>query len=158
MYRYLLSRTFHNKANRNAPRILWIMLNPSTADETNDDATIVRCIDFSRRWGYGGLDVVNLLAIRATRPADILAEPDPIGPDNNEVIERCFDKCTEAVAAWGASRPKYAAAAVESQIEFVCRRAPLYGVSLMCLGKTKAGHPGHPLYIKRKAVPIPWQV
>lgn len=158
MYRYLLSRTWSLGGSRNHNRLLWVMLNPSTADDHTNDATIRRCIDFSRRWGYGGLDVVNLLAIRATRPADILALPDPIGPDNNEAIERAIRSHRDVVAAWGASRPKYAAAAAESQINFVCKTAEAAGVQLVCLGKTKAGHPRHPLYVKQNTSLVKWRV
>jgi len=37
------------------------MLNPSTADETDDDRTIGRCVAFAQTWGAGGIVVCNLL-------------------------------------------------------------------------------------------------
>ena len=92
MYRYNLSRTWSR--HQSAPRLLWIMLNPSTADEDNDDATIRRCIDFSRRWGFSGLDVVNLLAIRTTKPSAIHAEPDPSSRRIREAIAGNVCRCT----------------------------------------------------------------
>ena len=63
-YRYSLYREW-----RYNPRlIVWMMLNPSTADALTNDPTLRRCIDFSRQWGYGGLIVVNLYAFRASKP------------------------------------------------------------------------------------------
>ncbi len=66
-YRYSLAREW----NSNAPRIGFVMLNPSTADATSNDPTIRRCINFARFWGYGAIEVVNLFAYRASHPAQL---------------------------------------------------------------------------------------
>src|SRR5687768_14824465 len=68
-YRYNLTRLWDARLIR----VCWVMLNPSTADQHEDDATIRRCIGFSRSWGAGALTVVNLFAFRATQPRDLWA-------------------------------------------------------------------------------------
>ena len=84
-YRYALSRVWA----ADKPYALFIGLNPSTADETLDDPTIRRCIDFAKRWGYGGLVMANLFAYRATNPSEMKAATDPVGVANDEWLIGC---------------------------------------------------------------------
>ena len=72
-YRYALWRTWDEAK----PQVMIIGLNPSTADETKDDPTITRCINFAKAWGYGGVCMANLFAYRATAPSDVKASIDP---------------------------------------------------------------------------------
>lgn len=143
-YRYQLSRQW-------APgrRLSVIMLNPSTADGTQDDATIRRCIGFAKRHGLSGLRVVNLFALRSTNPAALRSHPDPVGPRNDEfILEAAKDSLM--VAAWGAHGfAGFRAAEVAATLAGA-------GVSLQAWGTTKAGHPGHPLYLPSNAVLLPW--
>ena len=76
-YRYLLIR----RVGTSQSRVLFIMLNPSAADEVRDDPTIRRCIGFARDWGFGLLEVVNLFALMSTNPKTLLDAEDPVGPD-----------------------------------------------------------------------------
>jgi hypothetical protein len=149
IYRWRLDR--HWVTDRHQ-RLLWVLLNPSTADGEADDPTIRRCIRFSRDAGYGGLTVVNLYALRATKPAHLEHHPDPVGPDNIRAIGRAIEPgprdhgVTTAVLAWGAGgqprnvNPHHA----DSVISFLTFR----GVDLVCLGKTADGSPRHPLYVR----------
>lgn len=136
LYRYTLRRTWAS-----GPSCTFIMLNPSTADADNDDPTIRRCISFAKREGCGSLLVVNLFAFRATKPEDMAKAEDPVGPENarylDEATRNPFDTC---IAAWGA-HPMAQKAGQELADEY----------DLMCLGKTKAGAPRHPLYVKGDA-------
>lgn len=142
-YRYRLLRRW----DYSLPRLGWVMLNPSTADAKVDDPTILRCMDFADRWGYGGIVVRNLFALRATNPATLLADNDPVGPDNLDHLEEVkADPLT--VAAWGAHR---AAADAWGLIGPFLR-----GVNLVCLGTTKAGAPRHPLYTRADTQPQPF--
>jgi len=83
------------------PQVLFIMLNPSTADELRDDPTIGRCIGFARSWGFGSLAVGNLLAYRTTSPGELCASRDPVGSENDRWLTRLHEESTLTIAAWG---------------------------------------------------------
>jgi hypothetical protein len=138
-YRYALWRRWSG-----GPQAMFIGLNPSTADETEDDPTIRRCIAFARDWGYGALCMANLFAYRATEPADMLAQDDPIGPDNDEYLRRLAGESGVVVAAWGTHGVHRGRdAAVFAMIP-----------TLHYLKLTKDGHPGHPLYLPANLRPL----
>lgn len=118
----------------------FIGLNPSTADEYKDDPTIRRCMGFARSWECTGLLVVNLYGWRATDPAGLAEADDPVGTDNDDVIDRAVRRADIVVAAWGASLPKRKVSGLDRAREITNR----YGGRLECLGLTKHGHPRHP--------------
>lgn len=137
-YRYQLWREW----NEHAGNVLWIMLNPSTADESVLDPTIRRCIAFTKEWGYGRCDVVNLFALRSTDPWALQKHEDPIGPDNNCYIERGIWSASLIVAAWGAHGQLY------DRADDVIKAGRHLGKVFKCFGLTKNGMPKHPLYVK----------
>lgn len=136
-------------------RLLWIMLNPSTATQTTDDPTISRCITYSRAWGFPGLTVVNLFALRATDPKDLDRAydigVDPVGPSNDLTITAHLYHAPKAVAAWGANAARFSER--ELRVKEILRGAP---EKVHVLGLTKGGHPKHPLYLEGKLEPTPW--
>jgi len=137
-YRYALWRTW----DAVKPRMLWIMLNPSTADGKSDDPTIRRCVGFAHAWGYGGIDVANLYALRATDPRDLRqAQVDPVGPDNDTFIKAAAMQSAEVVCGWGAH------SIAAPRVRRVCGLLDDAWMIPQCLGVTKEGHPRHPLYV-----------
>lgn len=140
-YRYKLWRTFDVAK----PTIAFIMLNPSTADETADDPTIRRCIGYARQWGYGKLIVGNLFAVRETDPAKLYDYFDPIGPENDEYLREICDEADEVVAAWGTD------GSIGDRGDHVVSDLD---ADLKALGTTKEGHPVHPLYQPSDIEPI----
>jgi hypothetical protein len=140
-YRYGLSRRWDEAL----PVITFVMLNPSTADAVRDDRTIAKCAGFARRESMGGMEVVNLFALRATYPSMLKAATDPKGPDNSAWLEKQLAAAakgeTRIVCAWGATR-----LAIPEGARFA-DMAALHGVDLYCLGQTRDGHPRHPLYL-----------
>lgn len=142
-YRYALRRTWLTTA----AQVLFIGLNPSTADEKSDDPTIRRCLGYARSWGYGSLTVANLFAYRATDPADLRAASDPIGPLNDQWIVDLASKADLVVAAWG-NHGRFA----QRWKDIVVKLDEIY-----CLDLTKQGQPRHPLYAKKNLVPWLWQ-
>lgn len=135
-WRYSLERIWQPELGL----VQFIGLNPSTADETEDDPTIRRCIGFSRDWGYGGIVMSNIFAFRATDPKLMKAATDPIGPENDKWILAQYDKCEITVAAWGLHGE------FRGRGEIV---AEMLRYDLRHLGKTKHGQPRHPLYLRR---------
>ena len=144
-YRYQLTRAWGSSGTH----VTWIMLNPSTADALADDNTIRRCTAFTKAWGFDGLIVVNLFALRATSPRALREAADPIGPDCDHFIHASVHPWSEVVVAWGA-HPFAHRRAIEV-MEIVTGRAG----AASCLGVTRDGHPRHPLYVRgdQKLVP-----
>jgi hypothetical protein len=153
LYRYTLGRRWAPLGGPAAA--VFVMLNPSTADAERDDNTIVRCRNFAKDLGCGGLHVVNLYAYRATKPADLWRAADPIGPENDEVLRATFltahGEGSPVIAAWGAN----AKADREAFVSVLARAA---GVTLTALGVTKDHAPRHPLYLPASARPERWPV
>lgn len=143
-YRYELRRIWQ-PGGRN---VVFVMLNPSTADAEKDDPTIRRCVDFGKRWGYGGLIVVNLFAVRATQPTAMRAADDPVGPENHTHVKRILDHAymtgADVVCAWG-THGDY----MDQDLTMLGWIEYSFGrLKPKCLGVTQAGHPRHPLYAK----------
>jgi hypothetical protein len=134
LYRYVLWRKWGD-----GPTCLFVMLNPSVADATQDDPTIRRCVGFAKREGCGKLAVVNLFAYRATKPADMLAAADPVGPDNDRHLAEEAATAKVIIAAWGDHGTHRGR---DRQVMKL-----LAGREVWCLRRTKGGQPGHPLYV-----------
>lgn len=126
---------------------MFIGLNPSTADETQDDPTVRRCIRYSKDWGYGALYMTNIFSFRATDPKVMKRFDDPVGPDNNVTLIRLAAHAGIVVAAWGVH------GAYMGRGDTV-RRFLLHDLHVLKL--TKGGHPCHPLYLKADLKPVPW--
>lgn len=124
----------------------FICLNPSTADEVQDDPTVRRCINYAKRWGFGAFCMTNLFAYRATDPDVMKAQADPVGPENDESIARVAREAKLIVAAWGAH------GAWRNRAAEVAAAIP----GLHYLRMTAGGHPGHPLYLPAKLDPVPY--
>jgi len=149
-YRYVLTRETFPRRTGN---VLWVMLNPSTADAHDDDPTLRRCQSFTKSWGYDGLVVVNLFALRSTDPRKLRDHPDPVGDANDWVIESLLGAVGVdlVVAAWGVGGKRRHRAAAVIAMAAAANRA------LYVLGVTKDGSPRHPLYVPNEAVPILWR-
>ena len=145
-YRYVLRRSLGSVLRWYRP-MLFVMLNPSTADAEKDDPTIRRCIAFAKREGMTHLTVVNLFALRATDPKELTEHADPVGPENDHyLIEELRKHRQTAVAAWGAH---------DIPGHRFTKLMPF--LPMLCLGRTKDGSPRHPLYVKSDAPLIDWK-
>ena len=145
VYRYWLYREWTGGAGR----VAFVLLNPSTADETKDDPTIRRCIGFARAWGYHALDILNLFALRSTHPALLYRHESPVGPDNDEFIKTTTYAAAAIVCAWGVH------GILRLRGDDVTNM--LATKPLKCLGRTSLGMPRHPLYLPSNAKLEDWR-
>jgi hypothetical protein len=144
-YRYSLWRAW----SAYHPRIAFVLLNPSTADEQRNDPTIRRCIGFARTWKFGSMEVVNLFAYRATDYRELSRANDPIGEDNNRFLMQAVERCSTVVLGWG-TRGTFLSR--DRQVmSLLTGRNDVY-----CLGMTKDGQPRHPLYVKGVTILVPF--
>jgi hypothetical protein len=144
-YRYLLTRVWGS-----GPKALFVMLNPSTATEVQNDPTVERCETRARRLGFGAFRVTNIFAFRATDPKVMRATADPVGPGNDDAIRHSVDWADTVVCAWGnhgLHRDRGVA------VEALLRET---GVRLFHLGLTGQRQPRHPLYIGYDRQLAPW--
>lgn len=140
-YRYELSRIWDDKK----PKVLFLMLNPSTADANEDDPTIRRCIRFAKDWGYGGLMVGNLFAFRSTDPKNLKYVTEHNHHINSEHLMNMYWQCEITVCAWG--NPP-----IENN------SMPLTGFkNLHYLALTQSFNPKHPLYLKADLKPVKYE-
>lgn len=146
-YRYLLTRVW-DEGGRKA---LFVMLNPSTATEIQNDPTVERCERRARTLGFGAFRVTNIFAWRDTDPRAMKRATDPIGPENDWAISDGAKWADQVICAWGAHGEHLdRGLAVEKLLR--ATNQPLYH-----LGLTKAGHPKHPLYIGYSEQPRLWE-
>ncbi len=156
-YRYELRRVWDIAH----PLLVVCMLNPSTADHLQDDPTILALIHFARNWGYGGLLIVNLFALRSPTPKALLEREDRIGPGNGGFIGSAMAYAAanggRLLAAWGNGGD------LDDRAEWFCARANhVHHLDLICLGTTQYWAPKHPLargkhFIPRDQRPIVWR-
>jgi len=144
-YRYHLGRRI---SLLGSGRVVFVMLNPSTANAEVNDPTVQRCCGYAERWGYTELDVVNLFAFMSTDPNGMRSVIDPIGPDNNRWILETCRSAGLVVCAWGVD--PMARERGPSVLGMLCE----IGVVPHALKLTKHGAPQHPLYLRRDAVPF----
>lgn len=145
-YRYSLTRIW----DASAPRVLFMMLNPSTATEFQNDPTVERCERRARALGFGSFTVVNIFAFRATDPREMRAMKDPTGPHNDAAIMEAVSEADQVICAWGAHGQHLNRA---KHIEHLLRS---HNIPLFVLDVTANGQPKHPLYISYTCKPRPW--
>ncbi|KIC49958.1 DUF1643 domain-containing protein [Tateyamaria sp. ANG-S1] len=145
-YRYSLTRIWDDSGRR----VNFVMLNPSTATEVQNDPTVERCERRARTLGYGSFAVTNIFAWRDTDPRAMRAAADPIGPDNDTAITERATWAHDVIAAWGTHGEHMDRGTAVATLLHDTQR-PLFH-----LGLSKAGHPKHPLYLPYTQQPEPW--
>lgn len=146
-YRYRLWRTW----DTNNRSVMFLMLNPSTADETANDPTVERCQRYAMNWGYGGLVVCNIFALRSTDPGALYKHDEPIGASNDDAILTEALTAGIVVCAWGNHGQHL------GRGRQVAEMLDRYGINLYALTLTGLGQPGHPLYLRKDLEPFIWK-
>lgn len=140
-YRYKLWRIWDSSK----PLAMFVGLNPSTADEENNDPTVAKCQRYARGWGYGGLVMTNLFAFRSTDKSVLEEVDDPIGPENDRYLAELAKSAGIVVAAWGNDGNYLGRSNAVSSL------LPM----LHYLRLNKTGEPAHPLYLSGALKPTP---
>ncbi len=143
-YRYSLERHWTGGEGR----VLFIGLNPSTADHKKDDPSIRRCVGFAKSWGFNRMEIVNLFAYRATYQIHLLSADDPVGRLNDLWIRKAHQRSDETIACWGSTGSH-----MQRSIKVA---KSLEG--LQCLKLNKDRQPAHPLYLNVNLLPFPYEV
>ena len=146
-YRYSLTRVW----DAGGRKVAFVMLNPSTATEVQNDPTVERCERRARTLGFGSFCVTNIFAWRDTDPRKMRAAADPVGAHNDAAITAACDWADQVVAAWGTHGAHLNRGAM---VEALLRKT---GKPIYHLGLSKAGHPKHPLYIAYAQLPEIWE-
>ncbi|MEM6478319.1 MAG: DUF1643 domain-containing protein [Pseudomonadota bacterium] len=145
-YRYMLTRVWEPEGRK----ALFIMLNPSTATEVQNDPTVERCERRARVLGFGAFRVLNIFAWRDTDPRKMRAAKEPVGPANDGAIQESLPWADQIIAAWGTHGAHLGRG---RDVAEMLRRS---GRDIYHLGLSKAGHPKHPLYIAYEQQPVLW--
>lgn len=145
-YRYMLTRVWEPEGRK----ALFIMLNPSTATEVQNDPTVERCERRARALGFGAFRVLNIFAWRDTDPKKMRAAAEPVGDENDAAIRESLPWADQIIAAWGTHGEHL------GRGEAVADMLHSSGHTIYHLGLSKAGHPKHPLYIAYQQQPKPW--
>ena len=155
-FRYALWRRWNNSP-KNLDALLFIGLNPSTANVTKDDPTIRRLVNFAKSWGFGGLFVGNLFSIVSADPAVLFLEPSSLkyqilasvelpGGPNDDALRRMRDLCSLVVVGWG-EHGKFAGTRTAEVMALI-------GEPVHCFKVNHSGEPTHPLYLPGNSKPI----
>lgn len=144
LYRHALHRRWGA-----GPVLGWVMLNPSTATEAQDDPTIARCMARARALGFGGIAVGNLFALRATDPQSLRRAADPLGAGADAALVQALADAAQIACAWGNL------GALNGRAGQVLALLRATGLPLAHLGLTLQGQPRHPLYVAAAAPLIP---
>ena len=148
-HRYWLSRTIPQRESW-THAFLWLMLNPSIADETHLDPTLRRCMAFTKQWGGTQMLIGNLFSLVSTDPKGLTTDSRPVGPLCDENLARMIEwSCGRVVVGWGA-RP-----AARGREQEVVEKFP--HVAFSCLGTNMDGTPRHPLYLTSNTQLEPWK-
>ena len=129
--------------DEDADHVLFICCNPSAADARNDDPTLIKCVHYAKRWGYGGVSMANLFACRAAKPKDMLSSKDPIGVNNDKWLRELSNNADLVIAAWG-NYGKHMDRSHQIREDIT---------DLHYLKLNASGEPSHPLYLKSNLKP-----
>jgi len=167
VYRYTLVREYPGFKRCYSRRCVFVMLNPSTADERVTDPTVARCLRYAKDWGFDNLTVLNIFALRATDPRELYSHPNPMGETSDEndnyirftlrrqweegwKSKRIVEPAPLVICAWGNHGTLHGRGSQVRQMLLDMHVTPHY------LRLNKSGEPQHPLYLRADLKPIPW--
>lgn len=142
--RYWLGRELDCNSTR---RLFICGVQPSDADETVNDPTILREVGFGTRWGFGYLHKVNLFDRHSPNPDTLYTDPDPVSPENDAYVFAAAARCHLHLCVWGNHGAHLARGAR------MARLLRERGHKLYIFGLTKQGYPKHTLARGKSRIP-----
>lgn len=137
-YRYSLTRVW----DESKPSILFVGLNPSTADADKDDPTIKKLIAYTKAWGYGGFEIVNLFAYRSSDPKNLYnKQAIAIGPGNTTYLKQAASSHVKTICMWGNQAKEISETVTAIWTQY------FRGKGAYCFKINRDGSPAHPLYL-----------
>ena len=124
------------------PKVMFIGLNPSTANALNDDPTIRRVKSMAKSWGFGGVYMMNLFTFISTDPKKLNIKYGNV-PESESCLIEASNKCTKIIFAWG----NFDVFGRDLEIKKMYTYAEALHIN-------KNGSPKHPLYVRSNIVPI----
>lgn len=147
-YRYKLWRIWDNTK----PLVMFIGLNPSTADASDDDPTVESVTRIALHNGYGGFYMMNLFPLVSTDPKAVLEfEKEEFGhnafdKENARHLNEVRHECEDVVFAWGNFKVVRTLGRDQKTME--------YFKDAKAIGHNKNGSPKHALYQPGKSILI----
>lgn len=145
-YRYALRREWQH----DAPKLMWLMMNPSVATEFGDDRTVAKCQRYARNWGYGSIFIGNSFAYRCTDQKRLTEIEDPIGPENDQHLLQMAQDADLVLLAYGSPQIR----TLRQRGTDVALMLERHGITLHSLRLSKTGRPEHPLYLPADLKPF----
>ncbi len=146
-YRFLLWRFWDER-----PRIHFNGLNPSTANENENDPTVKRWIQFAQAWGYGGFYATNIYPFITPHPEELVT-PDCFHKANYPAIWMAAGLSAISVPCWGDGIKR-----VDGGLKVANHVLETYLTDPMCFGLTQSGNPKHPLYLNGNTKLVEYQI
>jgi len=147
-YRYFIIKTW----DKSKPRIMFIMLNPSTKHDLDSPNALSKCIEYAKIWDYGSICIVNIFAFRSNTPTGLYSERDPIGPENDKFIKIFAKHVDMILLGWG-NHGIY-----KNRGKEILKLLKPFENKLYCLDLNKSGEPRHPLYLSESLIPRKYEL
>ncbi len=140
--------------------MVFIGLNPSKANAVNNDRTLTRIINFSSRWNYKNIYIINLFGLISKSPNQLSKSIDPIGKNNDLIILKSLefwreDSNCDLWLGWGdkgqlKGRDRKVLKLIKN---FSNLKSNENNPSkrVLSLGLSKKGNPRHPLYMPNQS-------
>lgn len=152
LYRYSLWEKWKVGPETSAKgMVLFVLLNPSTADASRNDPTFVRCREFAKAWGYSGFFKANLFAYRATDPRQMKIANDPVGGLCDVYLKKMAVTSSLIVVGWG--RHGFFRGRDAEVLNLLAEFGTVHS-----LKTNKDGSPSHPLYLPKTLKPVVYKV
>jgi hypothetical protein len=137
---------------------MFIMMNPSTADQEVNDRSVAKCEWFARTWDYGGIYVGNTFAYRATDKKQLRGIADPVGPDNEKHLIEMAKLAKIVIFAYGQPGHRRLQDRAQLLVKNLIKNLKDRGVKPYFLKLSKDGTPCHPLYLRKNSEAVPWEL